>query len=847
MPKKPETAVAVLKHVLDQFNRNQKTRPFLKKIWNKCSNDGSLMLELGKSRASKKQSKIDITVDKILVKYNSLRHFARESGMPWNHFHRQTYIGKGAVCKRKFVKKFTDREIKHIREHFAEDDISFPMPEAKFIGKRFMRGSMKKCHKMYNELKTTTRKIGLSTYYKYKPKTVKLQGKIPFRQSCCERCENFTNLMKEGNRYMSGIVCDLSSIVDASLCPYEGHFPNKSCVLRICDKCGVDNFRDHVIESNPQKIKDTRKRFLVKQWINKTKILPNGNRQTYLHWTFLRLSYAELLEKMCEQLEAMSVHTFMASWNYNQYKKAKQNLKPGVIIMVHDFAQNYLSIHQNEPQGLHWVHAQATLMPTVVHYICPNDNCGSLVTREIGHMSEDLTHDAHLVKQMRNRTIEVLKENGIDIRKIIEFTDQAPNQYKNKTNFHYVSQSDIPMMCNFFGVRHGKGPCDACTGRIKQAVVNLVKTGEVVVNSPETFFEVCDKHLTKSPEPGKCKHHLMTFEYHKKIKKRPVTTKWNGIPDTRRIHSVCNSGTMRVMNFKYFACCCEGCVYGNGPCSNTICPEPWKGHDMLKNKTNPAVMTQWHTTGRQITWAERIQKLSEFTNFVQLQNYIRKNPLPEFVCCPDITMTETDQLRLDLIALHHVPADAPTGYAPVSVGSDGNCFPRTISYILFKSEDRYMEIRVRIVYEAVLNKNKYLDDTYISHGATNFYRRATLVEQFAQYSDNFVPGRGFNVNTLYNKEVLDICKDMAFMGIWQIFQTANVIQNPIKSVYPSESNPNVRADINRIVNCHTEQFNNKVPICLMWTPMQIKNTRPIHFVPLLKVVIEMQTLSCKYS
>ena len=261
MPKKPDKAVAVLKHVWDQFNRNKDTRPFLKKIWSNCSNDGSLLLELGKNRASKKQSKIDRTVDKILVKYNSLRHFARDSGMAWNHFHRQTYVRKGSVGKRKvpFVKKLTASQVRHIRDHFTEDDISFPMPEAKFSGKRFMRGSMQKCHKMYNQLKSTTRTIGLSTYYKYKPKTVKLQGKIPFRQSCCERCENFTNLMKEGNKYMSGIVCDLSSLVDASLCPYEGHFPNKSCVLRICDKCGVDNFREHVIESNPTKINDKRK------------------------------------------------------------------------------------------------------------------------------------------------------------------------------------------------------------------------------------------------------------------------------------------------------------------------------------------------------------------------------------------------------------------------------------------------------------------------------------------------------------------------------------------------------------------------------------------------------------
>ena len=41
---------------------------------------------------------------------------------------------------------------------------------------------------------------------------------------------------------------------------------------------------------------------------------------------------------------------------------------------------------------------------------------------------------------------DVLHKNKASIRKIIEFTDQAPSQYKNKTAFKYMSQSKIPIM-----------------------------------------------------------------------------------------------------------------------------------------------------------------------------------------------------------------------------------------------------------------------------------------------------------------------------------------------------------------------------------------------------------------
>ena len=46
-----------------------------------------------------------------------------------------------------------------------------------------------------------------------------------------------------------------------------------------------------------------------------------------------------------------------------------------------------------------------------------------------------------------------------------------------------------------------------------------------------------------------------------------------------------------------------------------------------------------------------------------------------------------------------------------------------------------MEIRVCLVYEAILNINSYVDDIYVSVGARHSYDRATLTEQYAQYSD----------------------------------------------------------------------------------------------------------------
>ena len=131
----------------------------------------------------------------------------------------------------------------------------------------------------------------------------------------------------------------------------------------------------------------------------------------------------------------------------------------------------------------------------------------------------------------------------------------------------------------------------------------------------------------------------------------------------------------------------------------------------------------------------------------------------------------------------------------------------------------YTEMRVRIIYEAVLNMGQYLDDNYVSNGAHNFYDSSTLPEQYAQYSDNYNPHVAFNVLKLYKREVLNICSDGAFMGIWQIFQVANVIKRPITSVHPRIGNPNVREDLHRTVHCIDDNFNMQRPLKIMWTPM----------------------------
>ena len=260
---------------------------------------------------------------------------------------------------------------------------------------------------------------------------------------------------------MCDIPSDIGDFIDRSLCAYTGYFPKLPCILHICQEYGTEKFKDSILHKNEAKCSDKRKRFLIKLWETKT-VRKEGAVQSFMDWKFERCNYEQLVDLLMKHLGSMAEHNFMASWNYVQYKEARKNITVGDVIFVHDFAQNYLCQHQHEVQGLHWRHQQVTLMPTVAHFQC--SKCHQLATHEIVHISDDMKHDAHLVKVFTQKSIQVLKSNNMNIHKIIEFTDQAPSQYKNKTAFSHLANMKTPVQKNYFGVRHGKSSCDACTG-----------------------------------------------------------------------------------------------------------------------------------------------------------------------------------------------------------------------------------------------------------------------------------------------------------------------------------------------------------------------------------------------
>ena len=138
-------------------------------------------------------------------------------------------------------------------------------------------------------------------------------------------------------------------------------------------------------------------------------------------------------------------------------------------------------------------------------------------------------------------------------------------------------------------------------------------------------------------------------------------------------------------------------------------------------------------------WTSALRTLGTKTSFNDLQEYVKKNPLPFLDCHIDENLSQSETDHLDLVSLHYKPHDAPEGHAPCKIVGDGNCFPRALSYICFKNQDSHKEMRVCLVYEAVLNGKSYLSNRYLCRG-----------------SSSYNPTQELDVLNIYKKEVLEI-------------------------------------------------------------------------------------------
>ncbi|ESO97658.1 hypothetical protein LOTGIDRAFT_152749 [Lottia gigantea] len=286
-------------------------------------------------------------------------------GISWNFLMKYSKLKKknADVDQRKKRSDATPAStIDAIHDHYERPDMSTILPNRKSIAqgqpKHVLQRSVEATFKSFTN-DNPSLKISESTFNKLRPKHILLQSKSKFYQCLCEPCTNIDLKLKVLNHEVyqcqstSCSIRDRYHATDLTLCPKDQNPHAKlECIDRKCEICDVD-LLDHYLQPllNVSGDKDVSWEY----WGQAT-YGNEGKKRVAL----LRSSgtVKQLVDQLKEELISLSTHLFIARWQQNVFYTITKNPPTNSIVMVMDFAENYLCVMQNEAQSAHWYQMQ---------------------------------------------------------------------------------------------------------------------------------------------------------------------------------------------------------------------------------------------------------------------------------------------------------------------------------------------------------------------------------------------------------------------------------------------------------------------------------------------------------
>ena len=829
------------------------------------------VLKMAKLKATNKVDQVEKIANQIKKKYKSLRRAHKSFGhLSWKRWH--------SICKPKkekhILRRISKSEHAEIVSVWESPDVTITLPFKRFAKKRFMTVTISEAYQKYIMLKKKQTKhhriLSLSSFYRLKPKNIKPRRSLPMNQCTCSPCGNFSlnrDALIANN--VKGVTKKSSSAACNFLCPIEGNSTDirdykRDCIYGMCTECTPEKIQDKIMNLNPEI--NWKKKTSWHQWEYIKKVV-NGKECS----AFERVKYTGTLEELLEhytiECKDMPVHLLNLEWQKSMYIQNRDVLQKGEVQLVIDYAKNYAHVSQDEPQSAHWDRTQSTLHPISISHPCPEPNCDERVTNEVVCISPDLKHDLHGVEEFIEATIKLLKQDGVQVDKIFEWSDNCVGQYKSRYAFEKIGLSTIPRMRSFYGENHGKSAADGIVGRLKMHLDIQIKIGRII-NTPKALFEHCQKHLA-TPKVTGCQHYKKQFLYFPEIKRPNGSHDVKPVKNIKKQHCVRTTGRKGVIEVRELTCFCSGCL-ADEKCLNGHIVNPWElvslnGMEKNRNehnkhwrqskgrlkkkekvKTNPTVTAPIRPSRPSrpshiapeppVNWNDVGMKFQRCSTFRELKAEAQKVkavfPLQNI-----IEKFSTKGVQRDVISTELYPQDAPQGYTPISVYGDGNCFTRSLSMICYGHSNKHKELRTMLCWEGVMNKQHYLDNDYLN---INGKFEANLVEYFSIISESYnsVTSTQWNchiMEKIYEHEVLNLAKPGQYCSMWQLYQASNIIGRPIYSIFPTGNIEEFRSRSNRLILPIRYCLRDNDAVAIMWTKISRNVMNPNHFVPVVKM------------
>ena len=548
------------------------------------------MCRIAKLKQSR-SSNLKAAVQDLRVRYGSLRSISRQLGLTWGEM-QNVYLARD--CKKAKYDRKLSKEVKDdIEKFFLEGPVCIFLPEAQYSKRVFLNRPIKEICELFNSQRGEKRKVAFSTFAKYRPKKVKLQRQIPLNSCLCEVCANFKLLSKALiAARLKNVLSSNKEAVKATICDYEhlkedpdrglraiGRFGYCDCIFRQCNACGVKKIKSKIELTNQELLEENRN-VVWYRWesVKKIKKTRSGKSKpvTRVERVTKTGSMRELSAKYLNALNTLSSHVFLSRWQYERVVELHDHLPEGLLLCSHDFAKNITCYAQQEVQAGFYDHTLVTLHPSVVFFKCKNC-CKKTVRLEVINLSKILSHNASGFNKFHKDAVMIAEAAaGSRFKVVVNVTDQAPNQYKNRNSFLFTSKNKRPLIHFFLGSRHGKLWSDQASGRFLLFLRQAIASERVHVASAKDIATFAQEHYaTPTLDSDQCQHFRIKINLVTRI---PTLNSALSVTAerTRDIHMLRNTGTEGIILTRTIGCLCLPCISGQPQC---VYPEYYKAWD----------------------------------------------------------------------------------------------------------------------------------------------------------------------------------------------------------------------------------------------------------------------------
>ncbi|XP_047129865.1 uncharacterized protein LOC124809907 [Hydra vulgaris] len=472
----------------------------LKEIQTKAG-DLDFLVECMKEKLKVSNRRQQLQILTLTPKSWSIRKAAKEFSVSKHKIQNAKFLRdqKGIIAYPDMVERhrISKDVIELVKLFYCDDEYSRQMPgkkdyvsigKKKHMSKKLILCNLKELYAAY-KIKYPEHKIGFSKFCSLRHKWCILAGPKGTHSVCVCTIHQNVKLMLSA----VGLEMSYHEIIEMIVCSRK----SKVCMIHRCNSCpgiqAAQNFLQQYLTQNddPEEQYDSdenEQSVDFKQWAttDRTELLT------------INLPLNEFIDLLCEKLDKITCHSFIAKSQSSYLKHLKETLSIDEAIVLVDFAENYTFVVQDEVQSYHWSKSQCSLHPVVIYY-----KKMKLETSSFCIISDDLNHDVGFINEVMHKTINHIKANICPtITKIHYFSDGCVGQYKNCKHFynlcHHSKDFSLSCIWNFFATSHGKSPCDGIGGTVKRLVATASlqspNTGQIL--SAQAMFEYCQKSIS---------------------------------------------------------------------------------------------------------------------------------------------------------------------------------------------------------------------------------------------------------------------------------------------------------------------------------------------------------------